>query len=191
MSPTGVLHLTFSMLAILFGAIVLLLPKGTRWHRSWGHGYAWTMVGVVATSFAMFNLTGRVTPFHVAAVIAGVTLAGGMWTVLARRPRKHWIGAHATWMAWSYVGLMAAFVAESLTRFVMPAAEQMLDTRNLWPAFWTLVAVGSFGTFALGWWIMRRTLPEAIRSTPAAIRAERDELAGREALDAGRDTVEA
>ena len=73
MTTIGVVHLLFSRLAILLGAVVVLLPKGTRWHRTWGHGYAWSMLGVVATAFAMYNLTGRVTPFHVAAAESGAT----------------------------------------------------------------------------------------------------------------------
>lgn len=178
MSAIGSIHLIFSLLAIAFGALVLRLPKGTRWHRTWGHGYAWSMLGVVATSFAMFNLTGRITPFHLAAVVAGGTLGMGLYTVLRRRPKKHWIEAHATWMAWSYVGLMAAFVAESLTRFVMPALESTLARHSLWPAFWTLVAVGSFGAFAVGAIWIRRALPRSIAGAPHAMRRERADLAG-------------
>jgi uncharacterized membrane protein len=174
MSATGIFHLTFSLLAVGFGGIVVFLGKGTRWHRTWGHAYVWSMAGVVGTSFALFDLTGRVTPFHLAAVVAGVTVLGGMWTVLMRRPRKHWIEAHATWMAWSYVGLMAAFVAESLTRFVMPVLESTLERNALWPAFWVLVALGSFGTFGVGVALIRRRLPGSIASVPAVMRRERE-----------------
>ncbi|NNM32092.1 MAG: hypothetical protein HKO53_03455, partial [Gemmatimonadetes bacterium] len=81
MTTTGGFHLAFSLIAIAAGAVVLLLPKGTRWHRTWGHGYVWSMVGVIVTSMAMYDLTGRVTPFHFAALVAAVTVAGGMWTV--------------------------------------------------------------------------------------------------------------
>ena len=111
MRGIGTFHLLFSFLALAFGAVVL-----TRWHRTWGQGYAWCMAGVIGTAFAMYNLPGRVTPFHVAALVAGVTLFGGMWTVLRRQPKKYWIDAHVRGMAWSYVGLTAALVAESLTR---------------------------------------------------------------------------
>jgi len=175
MSPTGTFHFIFSLGAIAFGALVLALPKGTRWHRTWGHGYFWCMVGVVATSFAMFGLTGRITPFHFAAIVAGLTLAAGMWTVLRRRPKRYWIEAHATWMAWSYVGLLAAFVAESLTRFIMPPLAETLQQGALWPAFWTLVAVGSFGTMGFGAWQIRKRLPAAIKGTPQAMRRDRDQ----------------
>jgi len=175
-SAIGALHLIFSFLAIVLGTMVMMLPKGTRWHRTWGHGYVWCMLGVVATALALYNLTGRLTPFHLAAAVSGATVLMGMITVLRRRPKKAWMGAHATWMAWSYVGLLAALVAESLTRFVMPAIADVLEDGALWPAFWTLVAVGSFATFGAGaWWIYAR-LPATIAATPSSMRRELEEL---------------
>jgi len=94
--------------------------------------------------------------------------------VLARRPKKYWIEAHATWMAWSYVGLSAALVAESLTRFVMPALAESLDHGELWRAFWTVVALASFATVAVGGWLIRMRLAGAIRATPEAMRRARE-----------------
>jgi len=79
-------------------------------------------------------------------------------------------------MAWSYEGLLAAFVAESLTRFVLPAVAPTLDEGALWPAFWTLVGVGSAATMGAGaWWIAAR-LPATVAATPAAMRLEQEEL---------------
>jgi len=184
MTPYGTVHLVTAFLAIGSGAVVMRLPKGTRWHRTFGHLYGMSMLGVVATSFVMFGLTGSFTPFHLAAIIAGVTLVAGLYTVLARRPRKDWIEAHATWMAWSYVGLMAAFVAESMTRFLMPLAQDFLQGNELWGAFWTAVAVGSFGTMAGGAWLIRKWLPASIAATPEAIRRERHTLRGLDELGA-------
>lgn len=176
MTPIGAVHLVVSLLAVLFGAVVLMLDKGTRWHRTWGHGYVWCMVGVVATSFAMYNLTGRPGPFHVAALVAAVAIGGGLYTVLRRRPKKQWIEAHATWMAWSYVGLCAALVAESLSRFAMPLAARYLERTALWPAFWMFVAVGSFATIAVGARLIKTRLPATVKATPQAIRLEREDL---------------
>jgi uncharacterized membrane protein len=176
MTTIGSFHLIFCVVAIVLGGLVLLIPKGTRWHRTWGHGYFWSMVGVVATSLAMYNLTGRITPFHVAAVISGLTVAGGMRAALSRRPKKYWIDAHARLMAWSYVGLLAALVAESLTRYAMPLLQPTLEQNQLWPAFWALVVGGSVGTIAIGGWQISKRLPDAVRNTPAAMRRERDAL---------------
>jgi hypothetical protein len=78
------------------------------------------MIGLIVSALSIYDLTGNFGPFHVAAIVATITLFMGLASVLLRRPRKQWIEAHATWMSWSYIGLIAAFLAESLSRFVMP-----------------------------------------------------------------------
>jgi uncharacterized membrane protein len=175
-STLGGVHLVFSFVAIGAGAIVVLMPKGTRWHRTLGHVYVMSMIGVVVTALGIYDLTGRFGPFHFAALIGGLTLAAGMYTVLWRRPRGNWIESHATWMSWSYVGVMAAFFAESLSRFVMPRVAPFLDGTALWGVFWTAVGVATFGVTAIGWWLVKTRLPRAVATTPAAIRRERDNL---------------
>ncbi len=169
MSPFGQVHLTFSFIAIASGAMVLVRPKGTRWHRTLGHVYAMAMVGIVVTSFTLYGLTGGFGPFHVAAIVGGITLAGGLWSVLARRPKGTWIEAHASWMAWSYIGLMAAFSAETLTRFVMPRVAGYLEGYQMWGIFWTSVAVASALVVAVGMWLVKTRLPDSIKGTPAAM----------------------
>lgn len=176
MTAVGVVHLVFSFVAIGAGSIVVLLPKGTRWHRTLGHLYATSMLGIVVTALSIYDLTGRFGPFHFAALMGAFTLAGGLWTVLARRPRKSWIEAHAIWMSWSYIGLMAAFAAESLTRFVMPRAAGFLDGARLWGVFWASVAVASLAVIVVGWWLVKTRLPGAVENTPAAVRRERAAL---------------
>lgn len=91
MTPIGTVHFIASLVALLAGAVVLLMDKGTRCHRTWGHAYVWGMLVVVATSFGLWNTTGRSTPFHFFAIVAGVTLGLAMFTVPARRPRGAWM----------------------------------------------------------------------------------------------------
>lgn len=175
-STLGVVHLVFAFVAIAAGAGVLFMAKGTRWHRTVGHLYVTSMVGLNVSALAIYDLTGSFGPFHVFALVALLVVGIGMWTVLARRPRRRWIDAHARWMASSYMGLMAAFVAESATRFVMPRVEPHLDGPALWGAFWTAVAVASGATIAVGLWLIRTRMDAAVASTPAAMRREREEL---------------
>lgn len=177
MSPIGAVHTVFAFVAIGAGAVVCLLPKGTRWHRTLGHVYATSMAGVIVTALSIYRLTGGFGPFHVAAVIAGVTLAVGLAVVLLRLPRKYWMEAHAYWMGWSYIGLLAAFAAESLTRFVMPRITSFLEAQNLMVAFWTSVAIASFGVGAGGWWWLKTRIPESLARTPEVMRRERRRIA--------------
>jgi len=176
MTPIGTVHFIASLIALLAGAVVLLLPKGTRWHRTWGHAYVWGMVGVVATSFGLWNTTGRFTPFHFFAIVAGLTLGMAMYTVLARRPRDGWLEAHATWMAWSYVGLCAAATAETLSRLVMPLAVERFEMDQLMGIFWGAVGLATFVTVGVGAYLVKRLLPASIEATPQAMREERREL---------------
>jgi uncharacterized membrane protein len=155
--------------------VVVLLSKGTRWHRTWGHAYVMSMAGVVATALGIYDLTSSFGPFHFGALVAGLTTVSGMVSVLFRRPRGAWLPAHATWMSGSYIGLLCAFCAESLTRFVLPALAPYMEgsVRTL---FWILVAVGSLAVAVVGARIVKVRLPRAIASTPVAMRAERQFL---------------
>ena len=177
MSSFGMVHLITSFMAIGAGGWVMVIPKGTRWHRTLGHVYAMSMVGVVASALVIYDMTGSFGPFHVAAVIAAVTLFFGLYTVLARRPKKEWITAHAIWMSWSYIGLIAALVAETATRFVMPVLEPYFETNTqAWTVFWLCVGVASFAVFAVGWWLVKNRLAAAVAATPEAMRIERETL---------------
>lgn len=172
----GWVHTVFAAVALAAGAAVVLLPKGTRWHRTLGHLYVTSMVGLLASAFFIYDLTGGFGVFHVAAVVAAVTLGVGIFYVLARRPRRSWMEGHAIWMSWSYIGLLCAFTAESLTRFALPLLAPYLSDAGLWPAFWTLVAVASGGTAALGALVLKKRLPGTVQGTPRAIREERRSL---------------
>ncbi len=97
-----------------------------------------------------------------AAVTSGASIVGGMWTALGRRPRNAWIAAHARWMSWSYVGLVAALVVESATRFIMPALGPRAPGSATWPALWALVIAASAGVVGVGAWLIRRRLPETV-----------------------------
>lgn len=189
MSEVGWVHFVFCLVAIGAGAVVVLRPKGTRWHRTWGHLYVWSMLGVVVTALSIYDLTGGPGPFHLGALVALLTVSGGMYTVLRRRPKKSWMEAHAAWMSWSYVGLLAAAAAESLSRFVMPWAAGFLESESLWGVFWGSVALATFIVFAIGAWLVRTRLPGALERTPEAIRRERSELRTRPPPEAGEGSV--
>jgi uncharacterized membrane protein len=178
----GWVHIVFCGVAIATGAVVLTLRKGTRWHRTTGHLYVTSMSGVVVSALLLYERNGRFGPFHFAAVVAGVTLACGLWTVLARRPRRTWMEAHATWMSWSYIGLIAALAAESLTHFLMPAIQPSLAERSLLGIFWSAVALASFTVVGVGAVLVKKKLPGSLERTRFDPRRKRHTIGDRVVL---------
>ena len=115
-SLTGALHLAACCISLLFGTLILWLPKGTTSHRKAGYIYVASMVIVNATAFMIYRLFGGFGPFHVAAVISLATLLAGMLPVIFRRPVMGWLPLHFSFMYYSVIGLYAAFVSEIVTR---------------------------------------------------------------------------
>lgn len=157
------MHTVAAFAAMLFGAIVLLRTKGGASHRRWGYAYAASMGVMLITSFAMYGLTGGFNVLHVAAIASSLTLAIGLRYAIIRRPRNLWYALHYRWMSWSYVGLLAAFVAESATRLAMPYLDARFEdfSRGL---FWLLVGLASATVVALGGRQIRRNAPNSPRS---------------------------
>lgn len=114
MNPLGLAHTALAILALVVGAAVLVLPKGGRRHRVLGITYAVAMLLMNATALMIYRLFGGFGPFHWAALISLATLAAG-W-LPARRRDAGWLVRHAYFMAWSYVGLLAALAAEITSR---------------------------------------------------------------------------
>lgn len=138
------------MAAILAGAFVVLRVKGTRTHRRIGLAYACAMVILNVSSFFIFNLTGKASPFHVLAIFSLVTVLAGYGAAVLRRPRGRWLEWHLQFMVWSYIGLLAAASAEAAVR--LPEAP-----------FWRSVAAASLAVLAAGGILFARRLP-ALRS---------------------------
>jgi uncharacterized membrane protein len=111
----GLVHAVIGLLALLIGLSVIAMPKGTRLHRKVGLAYLASMASLNITALWIFELTGNFGPFHVAALISLATLGAGYIPILYRRPRE-WVAVHGIFMCWSYVGLVAAFLAEIAVR---------------------------------------------------------------------------
>ena len=60
----GLLHLIFSVIAMLAGSLVLGLTKGTKTHKRIGYVYSVAMLVVLVTAFTMYNLFGTWGIFH-------------------------------------------------------------------------------------------------------------------------------
>lgn len=104
----GFIHTLLGFLALFSGWVVFLQPKGTRWHVRVGRVYVYSMLGLNLTAFGIYELFGRFGIFHWFALVSLVTLIGGMLPMYLKRHVQHWIYYHYHFMAWSYLGLLAA-----------------------------------------------------------------------------------
>lgn len=148
MDLLGWTHFLLAITAIVSGGVVALRAKGTYSHRIWGWVYLLAMVMMNLTALMIYDLFGHFGPFHWAALASLATVLAG-WLPARRSTRRHgWLPAHATFMSWSYVGLLAAAVAESSTRWL-----------NL-PFGWT-VAVSSLIVIVVGGMVISRRVPVA------------------------------
>ena len=100
-------HVLAATSALLAGAGVLLVPKGTHRHRVIGTVYvlALVVVNVAALSLHRENTFGV---FHALAVASLVTIAVGLVPLLLGRRSPPVVATHAYCMTWSYAGLIAA-----------------------------------------------------------------------------------
>lgn len=113
---TGIIHLVASLLALLFGTMVLMMRKGTTRHKRTGYYYVAAMVIVIVTAFMIYNLFKGWGLFHYLAVVSLVTVLIGMIAIWIKKPKNTWQYLHFSAMYWSVIGLYAAFVAEVLVR---------------------------------------------------------------------------
>lgn len=132
----GLFHLVAALVAIASGGVVLARRKGTRAHRALGWTFAASMLAMNGSALFITRLTGRWGPFHVAAVVSLATLAVGVLSMRLGAPERR-VERHYYWMTWSYVGLLAAAVSETLTR--LPRAP-----------FWWMVLAGTLLVVFLG-----------------------------------------
>lgn len=146
MNYLGLSHFYSALLAILAGAFVIFRPKGTTTHKWAGRLYLAAMLAVNVTALLIYRLWGHFGPFHAAALISLLSVLMGANTAWRKKPPGGWRIAHAYWMTWSYVGLLAAAVAESATRY--------LDFD-----FGLTVGIASFAVIAAGALVINHRVP--------------------------------
>lgn len=146
MDYLGLAHFYTALLAIIAGAVVVFRRKGTRFHKWCGRLYLVTMLAVNLSALSIYDLWGHFGPFHAAAIFSLITVMAGVMAVWRRKPSREWKAVHAYWMSWSYVGLLAAAVSESATRYLR------------FDFGWT-VALATAGVVFIGARIINRRLP--------------------------------
>jgi hypothetical protein len=122
--------------------------------------YVVAMLALNLSALWIYRLTGTFGPFHVAALISLATLLAGVSAALRRRRGdRNWLRRHYAFMSWSYVGLVAAAVAEVATR--VPAVQAIAGGPTI--AFWVTVVLASIAVFILGGEMIRRRQTKVLR----------------------------
>jgi uncharacterized membrane protein len=99
-----VIHAACATAALIIGAAVLLLRKGTPLHMALGRVWAALMMALAALSFWITGLNpGHFSAIHILSVVTLTTIPYAIW-----RRRMGDIRAHAIAMVANYCGLVIA-----------------------------------------------------------------------------------
>jgi uncharacterized membrane protein len=98
-----VLHVGTVVPALLLGAVVMLMQKGTRLHKMLGRIWAVLMITTAISSFWLRGMTGNIGPIHIFAVISLASIARAMYAI-----RKGDVAGHQGAMTGCYAGLLIA-----------------------------------------------------------------------------------
>ena len=108
----GTAHVVAASIALALGLVVLARRKGDSWHVGLGRLYVAVMLAVAVPALFIYDITGRPGPFHVLALVSLVTTTLGWLSVRRRGQSRPSVAAHGTFMAWSWVGVITAGLAQ-------------------------------------------------------------------------------
>lgn len=111
----GTAHFLLALVALVSGVALFLRPKGGQRHRIIGYFYSVSLLLVNVTALSVYEESVGAGPFHILALVSLVTLMCGFIPAYFHRPVTSWLDLHARFMSWSYVGLVAAGVAQIAT----------------------------------------------------------------------------
>lgn len=166
MSPVGQLHLATALMALASGGWMLWRPKGTPSHRRIGWLYVASMLALNGAALFIYRLTGRFGPFHIAALVSLAILLAGSIPALWRRPADGWLERHYFFMTHSYLGLVAAAIAETSTRVLGPHAFAGRPTS----LFWIAVVLATVFVFVVGSRVIKGRAVPTLRPFQTALR---------------------
>ncbi|MGY0216252.1 DUF2306 domain-containing protein [Endozoicomonadaceae bacterium StTr2] len=127
-SPLGALHSLSALVALIAGAIVFQKRKGTGQHKKVGYIYIASMLTLNLSALFLQNMTGGFSWFHLFILMSLPYLLIGMYyPIFARQKNERWHIYHFEYLSFSYVGLLAAFVAEVIIRVPLAAGVSSLN----------------------------------------------------------------
>lgn len=155
-----VIHVVSAIVAILAGAIVFALPKGTRAHRRVAWAYVAAMI--VTTSVVAF-VPATVLPFgasgygffHLFILVGFVSAALGILGLYKwRRTReRRWLRMHQMRFAFSYAGLLMAGFSQFFTNPRFGIVAEMTPV-----AFWIAFIGTNVAMLAVAMYVVQRYL---------------------------------
>ena len=157
----GTAHVAAACVALVLGAVLLRLGKGSSAHVRLGRVYVVVMLVVTVPALLVYDETGRPGPFHVLAVVSLVTVGLG-WSFAPRRRLGARAGTapHGSFMLWSYIGLATAGVGQLLTA--------LWPELSPWPVLLLVTLVTAVG-FVLVPRAVRRAEQRRRRPVPAEV----------------------
>lgn len=136
------LHTVVASLATLLGLIIFSRPKGTVTHSWLGRSFVLFLLITDITALFIFHPSSSISvAFAVLALWNLVWVSLGIWYGWRKQPRS-WLTRHYYFMAYAYLGLIAALVARIPLAF----------TPNLYFA----AAVSVATVFGVGAWAVER-----------------------------------
>lgn len=134
MTDLELAHALVAMAGLALGVGLLATRKGSTLHRRLGRGFVAAMLMTNGTALLSYE-DGRLSLFHGLALVSLACLASGLWA-LRRRGTLGGRIDHATWMSWTFVGLVAAGAGQAAVLLGLPAPFAILGI--VAGAYWTL-----------------------------------------------------
>ena len=160
LSALVLVHFVAASLAIVLGAMIFLMPKGTIKHRWTGMAYIAamfvTVVSVVPVRATVMPFFGtRFGFFHVFVVVGFVSLIFGISRLLKwRRTRDvEALRAHQVHLAYSYAGLLMAGFSQIASNPRWLLVE--IDSAG---QFWGIFAAVNIAIYVVAMWLIQSKL---------------------------------
>ncbi len=108
----GTAHVVAASMALVLGLVLLARRKGEFWHVRLGQLYLAVMVVVVVPVLFVYEITGRPGPSTCLRFLASSRRRWGWLSVRRRAHSRPGVVAHATLLAWSWIGVLTAVLAQ-------------------------------------------------------------------------------
>jgi uncharacterized membrane protein len=156
--PLGWMHFLLALTGLISGGLIFLWHKGTRRHRIAGYLYVFSMGTTNVSALLIYDLTKSFNLFHFFAVFSLAVLIAAFWSIrkfVGTRENKH-IARHGHFMAWSWLGLVMAAVAETVTRLF---DDLLLGPEGWWP-FLVFLGLSMTAAIYITGKLTRRFIPQ-------------------------------